>query len=112
MPDVYSSTPGGTLYSTTPGGNYLIVKDRILSCFVESSLVHSSKELNCDVVSVGKKNAATKEDARVCVFLDEVVYIDVFLGICIEPAAFHFNRICSSASIQRTSSIKPWSSLN
>lgn len=54
MPDVYSSTPGGTLYSTTPGGNYLIVKDRILSCFVESSLVHSSKELNCDVVSVGK----------------------------------------------------------
>lgn len=21
MPDVYSSTPGGTLYSTTPGGN-------------------------------------------------------------------------------------------
>lgn len=22
LPDVYSSTPGGTLYSTTPGGNY------------------------------------------------------------------------------------------
>lgn len=24
MPDVYSSTPGGTLYSTTPGGTRLI----------------------------------------------------------------------------------------
>lgn len=24
MPDVYSSTPGGTLYSTTPGGTKLI----------------------------------------------------------------------------------------
>lgn len=23
MPEVYSSTPGGTLYSTTPGGKYL-----------------------------------------------------------------------------------------
>lgn len=23
MPDVYSSTPGGTLYSTTPGGRYI-----------------------------------------------------------------------------------------
>lgn len=22
LPDVYSSTPGGTLYSTTPGGKY------------------------------------------------------------------------------------------
>lgn len=22
LPDVYASTPGGTLYSTTPGGNY------------------------------------------------------------------------------------------
>lgn len=22
MPDVYSSTPGGTLYSTTPGGKH------------------------------------------------------------------------------------------
>lgn len=22
MPDVYSSTPGGTLYSTTPGGEF------------------------------------------------------------------------------------------
>lgn len=23
LPDVYSSTPGGTLYSTTPGGKHL-----------------------------------------------------------------------------------------
>lgn len=23
LPDVYSSTPGGTLYSTTPGGKYI-----------------------------------------------------------------------------------------
>ena len=25
LPDLYSSTPGGTLYSTTPGGNYNFV---------------------------------------------------------------------------------------
>lgn len=24
MPDVYSSTPGGTLYSTTPGGEFRV----------------------------------------------------------------------------------------
>lgn len=27
LPDVYSSTPGGTLYSTTPGGKYKLIKD-------------------------------------------------------------------------------------
>lgn len=25
LPDVYSSTPGGTLYSTTPGGRFSII---------------------------------------------------------------------------------------
>lgn len=29
MPEVYSSTPGGTLYSTTPGGKLRDISDRV-----------------------------------------------------------------------------------
>lgn len=35
MPDIYSSTPGGTLYSTTPGGKYLaLCENRRIACYV------------------------------------------------------------------------------
>lgn len=32
LPDVYSSTPGGTLYSTTPGGKRLLKINHFFVC--------------------------------------------------------------------------------
>lgn len=38
MPDVYSSTPGGTLYSTTPGGTRIIYERSFLMNLKNSPL--------------------------------------------------------------------------
>lgn len=35
MPEVYSSTPGGTLYSTTPGGKFRKVEDETTSSIIK-----------------------------------------------------------------------------
>ncbi|XP_075153005.1 eukaryotic translation initiation factor 4E binding protein thor [Haematobia irritans] len=41
MPEVYSSTPGGTLYSTTPGGTKLIYERTFLKTLRQSPLSQS-----------------------------------------------------------------------
>ncbi|KAM7351260.1 eukaryotic translation initiation factor 4E binding protein thor [Cochliomyia hominivorax] len=41
MPEVYSSTPGGTLYSTTPGGTKLIYERAFLKNLRQSPLSQS-----------------------------------------------------------------------
>lgn len=38
MPDVYSSTPGGTLYSTTPGGTKIVYERTFLMTLRESPI--------------------------------------------------------------------------
>ncbi|TMW53172.1 hypothetical protein DOY81_001715 [Sarcophaga bullata] len=41
MPEIYSSTPGGTLYSTTPGGTRLIYERAFLKNLRQSPLSQS-----------------------------------------------------------------------
>lgn len=55
MPDVYSSTPGGTLYSTTPGGKYHHHRHPVLLLVLRPQVIHVpvpvlSKEFNYCVV--------------------------------------------------------------
>jgi len=49
MPEVYSSTPGGTLYSTTPGGKFRKVEDETTSSIIkflpESGVIFLSSDM-------------------------------------------------------------------
>jgi len=43
MPEVYSSTPGGTLYSTTPGGKFQTAEMGITKPYIIFKMVKNSK---------------------------------------------------------------------
>lgn len=51
MPDVYSSTPNGTLYSTTPGGTKLVYERTFLLQMRNSPLSHTPpKNIPCHLL--------------------------------------------------------------
>lgn len=51
MPDVYSSTPNGTLYSTTPGGTKIVYERTFLMNLKASPLSHTPpKNIPCHLL--------------------------------------------------------------
>lgn len=65
MPDVYSSTPNGTLYSTTPGGTRIIYERAFLMNLKNSPLSRTPpKNLPRPFPSRPAAAAATKSNSR------------------------------------------------
>ncbi|KOB69287.1 Eukaryotic translation initiation factor 4E-binding protein 2 [Operophtera brumata] len=56
MPDVYSSTPGGTLYSTTPGGTRIVYERSFMMSLSKSPI--SQTPPKCALPAAMLKNPA------------------------------------------------------
>ncbi|CAH2043300.1 unnamed protein product, partial [Iphiclides podalirius] len=46
MPDVYSSTPGGTIYSTTPGGTKIVYERSFMMSLRQSPISQTPPDCN------------------------------------------------------------------
>ncbi|CAH2092702.1 unnamed protein product [Euphydryas editha] len=59
MPDVYSSTPGGTIYSTTPGGTRIVYERSFMMSLRESPI--SKTPPNCSLPAAMLKNPSVAQ---------------------------------------------------
>ncbi|KAI8439208.1 hypothetical protein MSG28_013054 [Choristoneura fumiferana] len=58
MPDVYSSTPGGTLYSTTPGGTRIVYERSFMMSLRQSPISQTPPKCPLPAAMLKNPNAA------------------------------------------------------
>ncbi|CAH0720462.1 unnamed protein product, partial [Brenthis ino] len=61
MPDVYSSTPGGTIYSTTPGGTRIVYERSFMMSLRQSPI--SQTPPKCTLPAALLKNPSSAQQA-------------------------------------------------
>ncbi|XP_053610662.1 eukaryotic translation initiation factor 4E-binding protein [Plodia interpunctella] len=65
MPDVYSSTPGGTLYSTTPGGTRIVYERSFMMSLRQSPI--SQTPPKCSLPAALLKNPSSVSASQITV---------------------------------------------